>query len=297
MTPADFDEELDKLSGVRMDVVMGQSNSGIFIPTCTGYNRTIATACSSTEDSYGNGSYDYFLRWWTDAFDPTNASTVDTNSDNMISLREAFLFAESNDPKAISGDEHPQYASLPLIYGYTHDLLGADNCPVLSGSDYLSCNFTSNYTISGLPTSTSVTWSSSGDINLTSPTNTSVAAKGVLPSTSYVSNLGYIMALFTLEGTQYSLTKEIPSIWKPGYYYGYNHIYGGGGQYAVETGEGASGYQWGSDNSAWVILPPNGSPQVTVSEGQTWSPVTLWVTFLDPWGNTIVTGQQFNTTY
>ena len=105
------------------------------------------------------------------------------------------------------------------------------------------------------------------------------------------------MAYFTLEGTQYYLVKEIPSIWKPGYYYGYSHIYGGSGQYSVETGEGASGYQWGSDNSAWVILSPNGSPQVTVSEGQTWSPVTLWVTFQDPWGNTIVTGQQFNPTY
>ena len=298
MTPAELDVELDKLSNVKMDIVMGQCNSGIFTSLCE-KNRTVSTACSATEPSYPQGpfSYDYFLRSWTDAFDPTNASTVDTNSDNMISLREAFSFAESNDPKAITGDEHPQYSSFPLIYGYTHDLLGADNCPVLSGSNYLSCNYSSIYTISGLPTSTSVTWNSSGDINLTSPTNTSVAAKGVLPSTSYVSNLGYIMALFTLEGTQYSLTKEIPSIWKPGYYYGYNHIFGGGGQYAVETGEGASGYQWGSDNSAWVILSPNGSPQVTVSEGQTWSPVTLWVTFLDPWGTTIVTGQQFNTTY
>lgn len=298
MTPAELDAELDKLPYVKMDIVMGQCNSGAFTSICE-TNRTVSTACSASEYSYGQGlfSYEYFLRWWTDAFDPSKASIVDTNTDNMISLREAFLFAESNDPKAITGDEHPQYSSFPLIYGYTHDLLGADNCPVLSGSNYLSCNYSSIYTISGLPTSTSVTWNSSGDINLTSPTNTSVAAKGVLPSTSYVSNLGYIMALFTLEGTQYSLTKEIPSIWKPGYYYGYNHIYGGGGQYAVETGEGASGYQWGSDNSAWVILSPNGSPQVTVSEGQTWSPVTLWVTFLDPWGNTIVTGQQFNTTY
>ena len=298
MSPAEMDAELDKLSNVKMDIVMGQCYSGAFTALCE-KNRTVSTACSATEPSYPQGrfSYDFFLRSWTDAFSLSNAPTVDTNSDDMISLREAFLYAESHDSAAISGDEHPQYASLPLIYGYTHDLLGADNCPVLSGSDYLSCNFTSNYTISGLPTSTSVTWSSSGDINLTSPTNTSVAAKGVLPSTSYVSNLGYIMALFTLEGTQYSLTKEIPSIWKPGYYYGYNHIYGGGGQYAVETGEGASGYQWGSDNSAWVILSPNGSPHVTVLEGQTWSPVTLWVTFQDPWGNTIVTGQQFNPTY
>lgn len=294
MTPAELDAELDKLPNVKIDIVMGQCNSGTFTSICE-TNRTVSTACSALEYSYGEGlfSYEYFLRWWTDAFDPSKASMVDTNNDNMISLREAFVYALT-EPMAANGIEHPQYTSLPLIYGYTHDLQGSDNCPVISGSKFLSCSFSSPYTISGLPSSASVTWTSSDDITLTSPTNTSVTAQGSLPSNFYVSHFGYIMALFTLEGTQYSVAKDIPSIWKPGYYYGYNHIYGGSGHYAVETGEGASGYQWGCDNSAWVVLSPYGSPQVSVYEGQTWTPVTLWVTFQDPFGSTIVTGQQFN---
>ena len=278
-----------------MDVVMGQCNSGIFVSPLNDNNRTVSTACSATENSFGNGyQYDYFLRAWTDAFDPTNASTADTNSDNMISLREAFVYAVANDPAASSNAEHPQYASLPLIYGYTHDLLGADNCPVLSGSNYLSCSFSSNYTISGLPASTSVTWASSSDINLTSPTNTSVTAQGSLSTTSYVSQHGYIIAYFTLEGTTYNLMKDILSIWKPGYYYGYNHIFGGSGEYTVETGEGAYDYEWESENDAWVILTSPGSPHVFVYEGQTSDPVILWVSFKDPWGYNIVTGQEFN---
>ena len=299
MTPSELDSELNKLPGVKMDIVMGQCNSGAFTSICK-INRTVSTACTASESSYGQGlfSYEYFLHCWTDAFDPTKASTVDTNSDNMISLKEAFEYAKSNDLKAISGEEHPQYSSSPLIYGYTHNLQGTDNCPVLSGSNYLSCNSSFTYTLSGLPSSTSVSWSCYGELNLTSPTNTSVTAQGSLSSSDYVSSSpAAIRANFTLEGTQYFVSKDISSIWKSGYYMGGNHIRGGSGQYSVETGPGASDYQWGSDNSAWVIMSANGSSQVTVSEGQTSSPVTLWVTFKDPFGGTIVTGQQFNTTY
>lgn len=298
LSPSELDAELDKLPGVRMDIVLGQCFSGAFIPSLAGPNRTITTSCTADEEANSQGyfTYGYFLRWWTDAFDPSKASTVDTNSDNMISLREAYVYALT-EPKAVDGTEHPQYASYPLIYGYTHDLMGADYCPVLSGDNFLSCNFASSYTISGLPVSASVTWTSSGDINLTSPTNTSVVAQGALPYHFYVSHNGYIMAHFTLEGTQYYLYKNISSIWKPGVYYGYSHIYGGSGHYAVETGEGASGYRWTSDNDAWTVIYPYGSPQVAVSEGQTSDPVTLWVTFQDPWGNSIITGQQFNTTH
>jgi hypothetical protein len=299
LSPAELYTELDKLSGVRMDIVLGQCYSGAFIPTYGGGTRTFTTSCSATEKAWSQGyfSYSYFLRSWTDAFDPTIASTVDTNNDNMVSLREAFVYAAANDPMAINDSEHPQYASFPLVYGYTHDLRGNDNCPVISGNKYLSCNTPSTYTLAGLPSGTSVTWTSSSDINLTSPTNTSVIAQGSLPANVYVSHLANIRAYFSLEGIQYCVIKDIPSIWKPGVYYGYNHIYGGSGHYAVETGEGASGYHWSSDNSAWVVMYPWGSPEVSVLEGQTWNPVTLWVTFQDPWGNSIVTCQQFNPSY
>lgn len=292
MSPSELAAELDKVAGVRMDIVMGQCFSGAFISPLTDYNRTIATACSSVESANGNGSYSFFLHWWTDAFDPTNASIVDTNSDNMISLREAFVYAFENDPAAISDDEHPQYASLPLIYGYTHDLQGADNRPVISGSNYVSCNFSSVYTISGLPSSASVTWQSVGDLNLSSPTNTSVSAQGNLTST-YVSLPAAINAYFTLEGTLYHVTKEIYSVWKPGYYSGPSFINGGSGHYAVVSGPGAYGYQWASDNPAWVVLN-QGSAHVDVQESSTIYPVTLIVAFQDPWGNGIVVSKQFN---
>lgn len=293
MSPSELATELNKLAGVRMDVVMGQCYSGAFISPLTVYNRTIATACSASETSGGNGYYDYFLHYWTDAFNPTNSSTVDTNTDNMISLREAFVYASANDPAALSGDEHPQYASNPLIYGYTHDLHGADNCPVITGNDYLSCSFSSTYTLSGLPSSVPVSWTGVGEMSLTSPTNSSVTAQGTLGPSDFVSFPAGILATFTLEGTEYFVKKDILSIWKPGYYFGPQYIHGSSGHYTLATGSGASGYQWTSDNSAWVVLT-QGFADAYISEGPTSNPVNLWVSFLDPFGNTVVAGSQFN---
>lgn len=294
MSPSELATELNKLPGVRMDVVMGQCYSGAFISPLAVNNRTITTACSASETSIGNGfSYDYFLRCWTDAFNPTNSSTVDTNTDNMISLREAFVYASANDQAALSGDEHPQYASNPLIYGYTHDLHGADNCPVITGNDYLSCSFSSTYTLSGLPSSVPVSWTGVGEMSLTSPTNSSVTAQGTLGPSDFVSFPAGVLATFTLEGTEYFVKKDILSIWKPGYYFGPQYIHGSSGHYTLATGSGASGYQWTSDNSAWVVLT-QGFADVYISEGPTSNPVNLRVSFLDPFGNTVVAGSQFN---
>lgn len=295
LSPFEFYTELNKLSGVKKDVVLGQCFSGAFIPPLISSNVTVSTACSATENSKGQGlfSYDYFLHWWTDAFNPLNTSTVDTNADNMVSLREAFVYAAANDPAAITGEEHPQYASSPLIYGYTHDLLGADHCPVISGNDYLSCSFSSTYTLSGLASSVPVSWTSVGEMSLTSPTNSSVIAQGTLSSSDFVSFPAGILATFTLEGIQYYVKKDILSIWKPGYYFGPGYIHGGSGHYTLATGSGASGYQWTSDNSAWVVLT-QGFADAYISEGPASGPVNLWVTFLDPFGNTVVAGSQFN---
>lgn len=294
MSPAELNAELNKVSGVGIDIVLGQCYSGVYIPTCSATNRTITTACSATEESVGNGFlYDYFLRSWTDAFDPSNASMVNTNADSIVSLKEAFEYACAHDPAALCYLEHPQYSSAPLIYGYTHDLLGADNRPVITGSDYLSCNFSSSFTISGLPSGTSVTWDSTGNMTLTSATNTSVNAQGFLSdSSAYVATNEGILAFFTLEGTLYSITKSILSIWKPGVYSG-SHIFGGSGEYIVESGLGSSGFFWTCSNPSWVILG-QGSSIVHISETPTSAPVTLAVTFQDPWGNNLVVYRQFN---
>lgn len=55
----------------------------------------------------------------------------------------------------------------------------------------------------------------------------------------------------------------------------------------------SSSSEWTSDNSAWVVLT-QGFADAYISEGPTSNPVNLWVSFLDPFGNTVVAGSQFN---
>lgn len=298
LSPSELDVELDKLSEARIDIVMGQCYSGAFVAPLSSNNRTIATACTAGQLSYAAGyfTYDHFLHWWTFANSQFNytASLMDTNSDGMYSLKEIFNYAVSNDPKAADGSEIPQYASTPAIFGYTHDLEGNINCPNISGSDHLTDSSNEIYTISGLPASTTVTWTSTSDISLSNSTNTNVTASGNIQDYSqYLSFPNYIYADFVLEGDTYQVYKHIRSVWRPGVYYrpyGSGTIYGGNGQYTLTEPINCSGFYWFCNNNAWQILT-QGSIVVQVSEGATSDPVNLGVTFTNPFGETIVVSE------
>lgn len=300
MTIGEFDTELRKLPNVKMDIVMGQDYSGEFISLCGPKNRTVATACSASEKSYGYAlcTNTCFLYQWTNALDPMMSIIVDENIDNMVSLQEVFDYAKAYDPAAIDNEEHPQFASAPNYYGSLHDLERTYYEPIITGSDNLQSGKQYTYTISGLPPSVTVNWVGLGEISLSSPTNTSVKVRSTLPSNEYVSSYpAGVMAEFTYSGTELWASKEIQSIWNYGYYFNQDYIkYVGPGRYTVYTGFGATGYQWVCSNPYFTIWPPQGSREVEVSGPYTGEPVILWVTFQNPFGEGITVGQEIQQT-
>ena len=296
LSPAELNAELNKLPNKKMDIVLGQCYSGAFvIPLTVAKNRTVATSCNANETakSQGQFTYGYFLRAWTDAFDPTKTSTVNTNGDDMVSLWEAFNYAKSHDTAAVYGDEHPQFKTNPVYYGYLHDLQGVHYDPVITGSDNIRVNDVFTYTISGLPASTSVRWSGIGEISLSAQTNTSVKVQSTLPTNEYVSSYPTaLMAYFTYNGTELWASKDIFSNWRSGYFQNVNKIfYTADGDYTVYTGYGAYGYQWGSNNSSWTFFPPSGSSHVQITGNYPTSGM-VYVTFKNPFGDTVTVGQE-----
>ena len=216
----------------------------------------------------------------------------------MLSLKEAFDYAKANDSAAIRNEEHPQFATSPMFYSYLHDLEGHDYSPVITGSDNLQGDNQYTYTISGLPSSVSVSWEGLGEISLSAQTNTSVKVRSTLPTSEYVSSYpASVMANFTYSGTGLWASKEIRSIWRSGYYFNQNYIkYVAPGKYTVYTGYGATGYQWVCSNPYFTIWPQQGSREVEVSGPSTGEPVILWVSFQNPFGESITVGQDIQQT-
>ena len=293
LTAAELKAELNKLPNVKMDIVMGQCYSGAFISPLAANNRTIATACAANEFSYGNDTYDYFLRWWTDAFDPTKASTADTNHDNLISLREAFNYA-LREPVAVSGVEHPQYASNPTLYGYAHELSGG-TIPLIAGSENMKADVQYTYTLT-VP-ATSVRWSCSSELRTINQTSSAITVQSTLPRDKYVDVGARIYAHATIDGEENVIEKYIFSIWRSGWFSNQNKIYyTADGDYTVETGYGAYDYQWGSSNSTWTFFPPSGSSHVRITAPYPGT-ATVYVAFKNPFGETVAVGQEISLNY
>ncbi|MCP4544887.1 MAG: T9SS type A sorting domain-containing protein [bacterium] len=105
-----------------------QCYSGGMIDDLEGDGRVIATACHWSELSWAMGPdyiYDTFVYHWTSAVagqtpygDPVDA---DTNDDGIVSMQEAFIYAEANDFE----DEEPQYSSTPAELGNMLNLFGS----------------------------------------------------------------------------------------------------------------------------------------------------------------------------
>ncbi len=104
-----------------------QCFSGGMIDDLEGEGRVIATAARWDEYSWAMGPdyiYDTFVYFWTCAVgweDPYgNPVDADTNDDGLISMHEAFLYAEANDHES----ETPQYSSTPPDLGDALNLYG-----------------------------------------------------------------------------------------------------------------------------------------------------------------------------
>ena len=297
LSASELNSELNKLGqDVTIDIVMGQCYSGAFVSALSRSNRTISTAVDFNEVSYGNaayGGYDYFLRYWTDAIYNANPSVSGThsNGDGYLSLFELFEYGEDN-PSANAGYETPQRYASPTILFWGHDLEGNHFEPYITGNDYASTNSIGVYTHSGIPTSLSCTWSCSNNLSIVSSNSSSanIRGNGLLPS-QYVSLGGIVAVSFNDLGENWSVSKTIDSIWKPGPYTGYNYITRNYNSYylvdylSVGTYPGTSNYQWFSDSSSWNIVSQDGA-YVTVQSVPAGS-INVSVVFEDPFGGTI----------
>ncbi|MCK4413711.1 MAG: hypothetical protein KAY32_09215 [Candidatus Eisenbacteria sp.] len=104
-----------------------QCYSGGMIDDLAGDGRVIATAARYDEYSWAMGPdyiYDTFVYHWTCAVawqDPDgNSVDADTNDDGIVSMEEAFIYAEANDFES----ETPQYSSTPADLGSVLNLHG-----------------------------------------------------------------------------------------------------------------------------------------------------------------------------
>jgi hypothetical protein len=104
-----------------------QCFSGGMIDDLLGDGRVIATAANWDELSWAMGPdyiYDTFVYHWTSAVSwATPGGTpvdADTNNDGIVSMHEAFLYAQAND----YDDETPQYSSTPTGLGDILNLFG-----------------------------------------------------------------------------------------------------------------------------------------------------------------------------
>lgn len=124
---SEFAALVNNLTFRYLVVCMEQCYSGGFVDDLAGSNRVIATACRHDEVSWAcdsEGDYDEFCYHWTAAVrgqKPGGQSvSADMDGDGYVSLRDAFVYAESND----SQNEHPQYYESPANLGSQLSLSG-----------------------------------------------------------------------------------------------------------------------------------------------------------------------------
>ena len=284
LSPSELNFELNKLDpGVMVDVVMGQSYSGCFLPTLESTNRTITTACNSTETASLNIFLcNYFLYAWASSVDACSIS-----GDSFVSPYEAYTLACTVAPLLFDNySNHPQFSSTPTSFGSDHSLSGG-YIPYISGSDYLSTNVNSVFTITNFPYSATATWSVGDNASIVSYADSTAIIKGYISnSLQYSAPNTSLTASIVISGKTHTISKQIASIWKPGAYIGNNHINGGNGVYSIVTYPGAYGFYWLCTNPDWQIISQNGG-YVLVSEGNTVDPVYFSVSFYDPLGETI----------
>jgi hypothetical protein len=171
----EFAIEVDKVNARSINIVMEQCNSGGFIDDITGNKRVITTACSADEVSYAMPpyyDYDEFVYHWTSAVaghTPSgSAVNADSNNDGIVSIHEAFIYANTHDTRS----ETPQYISQPTSFG---QLLSLNGSNIISGADVICLSNTTYSLVTGTASSWSV--SPTTDFEIVSSTTTSAVVK------------------------------------------------------------------------------------------------------------------------
>lgn len=113
---------------VTVNAVLGQCFSGGFIDDLTDVGCVVATACEHDKSSWActDIPYDEFVYHWTSAINGQDAFGISVNADDdgdgIISMAEAFTFAQNKDRK----NENPLFISTPTSLGET---LAFNNIP------------------------------------------------------------------------------------------------------------------------------------------------------------------------
>lgn len=121
LTDTQLETMVDALPQCNMIFTMEQCFSGGFEDNLTVMpERVFSSACAYNEYSWAmppDYLYDTYVFFWTAAVKGEDAYGVpcnaDLNGDNLVSMREAFLYAEAHDISA----ETPQYGSNPADLG------------------------------------------------------------------------------------------------------------------------------------------------------------------------------------
>lgn len=114
---SELSEMLGKIKTPYINMVFGQCFSGGFVKKLEKPGRVIATACAENESSWACSDipYDEFVFQWTNAVNGLNGVSMspvssDLNSNGIVSMEEAFMFARENDRR--NDSETPQFSSL-----------------------------------------------------------------------------------------------------------------------------------------------------------------------------------------
>ena len=303
MSDTDFAAQVNKItSQARIHIVMEQCYSGGFVSELTGPNRTISTACDSTELSFalstdGIGpNHNRFTMYWYhalrgyDAFGFTvdaNLALYGGNGDNYVTYHEAYNYADYMVQNDGLYSQTPQYLSSPAYFGDVCTPYGSLLNPAIIGSDNISTTASQSYSVSGIPSSASVIWS-------TTSNDIIVVPSGLTCSVSSNSNIVHSTASLNVtavySGVVRTATKTI-NLWNPGDNYADNYIIGdfsnSGGSFSLAYNLASGPYTWSSDSDS-VIFGSQGMPYVYYSfDAETGEePSEIYVTFDNPLGET-----------
>lgn len=155
MRDTEFANELNKVNARRINICMGQCNSGGFIDDLQGENRVIATACAYDESSYAmeNLKYDEFVYYWISAV--RDIVDADITDDGKVSMSEAFNYAKKRDTR----NETPQYSATPSYVGaglFMAQTIENKNLSIVG--DAFNCDAEGTYYVNNLQDGMTVVW-------------------------------------------------------------------------------------------------------------------------------------------
>lgn len=156
----EFADYISQINANNINLCLVQCHSGGFIDNITNNNVVISTSCRYDESAWAMDDlrYSEYIYHWISAVAGVTPDGVivnaDTDNNEFVSMREAFLYAEAQDTQ----NEHPQYSSNPTDLGLNMIVTGSDM--YISGPT-IPCSL-EMYTVENLPSGYTVDWTWTG---------------------------------------------------------------------------------------------------------------------------------------